>query len=99
MCKLEIIIERCKHELVKKAMKKAEVTQVNVQQVQEDDRISLTGQDDGKGFNQQTVTGGMGLQNIRQRVAAFGGKMEVYSSEKGTEIYVELEPTKNEQHN
>lgn len=95
---LEIMIYRCIHELVNNALKHTEATQINVQLVQEDNRISFTVQDDGKGYDQQKVTEGMGLQNIRQRVAAFQGKMEIYSSEQGTEVHVELKFTKNEQH-
>ncbi len=89
--KLEIMIYRCIHELVNNALKHAESTQINVQLVQEPERISFTVQDDGKGFDEHTVPEGMGLQNIRQRVAAFQGKMEIYSSGQGTEIHVELE--------
>ncbi|TCK85054.1 tetratricopeptide repeat-containing sensor histidine kinase [Albibacterium bauzanense] len=95
---LEIMIYRCIHELVNNALKHAEATQINVQLIQEDNRVSFTVQDDGKGFNQQKVTEGMGLQNIRQRVAAFQGKMEIYSSEDGTEVHVELKLTKSEHH-
>jgi len=95
---LEIMIYRCIHELVNNALKHTEATQINVQLVQEDNRISFTVQDDGNGFDQQKITEGMGLQNIRQRVAAFQGKMEIYSSEQGTEVHVELNLTKNKHH-
>ncbi len=96
--KLEIMVYRCIHELVNNALKHAEATQLNVQLVQEDDRLSFTVQDDGKGFDQQTISEGMGLRNIRQRVAAFQGKMDIYPSAQGTEVHVELELTKNEHH-
>lgn len=91
--KLEIMVYRCIHELVNNALKHAAGTQINVQLVQESERVSFTVQDDGKGFDAHTVSEGMGLRNIRQRVAAFQGKMAVYSSEQGTEIHVELELT------
>ncbi|HUH18790.1 sensor histidine kinase [Albibacterium sp.] len=96
---LEIMVYRCIHELVNNALKHTESTQINVQLVQEDKRISFTVQDNGKGFDQQNVKEGMGLQNIRQRVAAFQGKMEIYSSGQGTEVHIELKLTKNEPHN
>lgn len=89
--KLEILIYRCIHELVNNSLKHAKATHINVQLVQEEDRVSFTVQDDGEGFDQKAVTEGMGLQNIRQRVAAFRGKMSIYSSEQGTETHVELE--------
>jgi len=96
--KIEIMVYRCIHELVNNALKHAEATQINVQLVQEHDRISFTVQDNGKGFDRQTVSEGMGLRNIRQRVDAFQGKLDIYSSPDGTEVHVELELTKDEQH-
>lgn len=95
--KMEIMVYRCIHELVNNALKHAEAEHINVQLVQEPDRISFTVQDDGKGFDQYTVSEGMGLRNIRQRVDAFQGKLDIFSSGDGTEVHVELELTKNEQ--
>ncbi|SFC68541.1 Soluble NSF attachment protein, SNAP [Parapedobacter composti] len=95
--KLEILVYRCIHELVNNALKHARATRINVQLVQEPNRISFTVQDDGVGFDPGTVTEGTGLQNIRQRVTAFQGTMNIYSSKQGTEIHVELELTTNEQ--
>ncbi len=94
--KLEIMIYRCIHELTSNALKHAQASHINVQLVQEEDRISFTVQDDGIGFNQEEVTEGMGLKNVRQRVAAFQGEVNIYSSEQGTEIHVELELAKDE---
>ncbi|TDS56903.1 signal transduction histidine kinase [Myroides indicus] len=94
--KMEIMIYRCIHELVNNALKHAEATQINVQLVQESDRISFTVQDNGKGFDWQTVSEGMGLRNIRQRIDAFQGKLDIYSSAEGTEVHVELELRENE---
>ena len=84
------MIYRCIHELVNNALKHAQANQINVQLLQEESRISFTVQDDGKGFDQQRVGEGMGLKNVRQRVAAFQGEVHVYSSDQGTEIHVEL---------
>ncbi|TYR38438.1 tetratricopeptide repeat protein [Sphingobacterium phlebotomi] len=95
--KLEIMVYRCIHELVNNALKHAQANHINVQLVQEEDRISFTVQDDGIGFDQEQVIEGMGLQNVRQRVDAFQGKMNVYSSNQGTEIHVELEFSKKDE--
>lgn len=91
--KLEIMIYRSIHELVNNALKHAEATQINVQLVQETDRISFTVQDNGKGFDPENIQDGMGLKNIRQRVETFRGKMNIYSTAQGTEIHIELELT------
>ena len=89
--KLEITVYRCIHELVNNALKHANATQINVQLVQEEDRLSFTVHDDGKGFSPETVKEGMGLQNVRQRITALSGKFDIYSSVRGTEIHGELE--------
>jgi signal transduction histidine kinase len=87
----EILIYRCTYELVNNAIKYSKASTINVQLVQEPDRISLTVQDDGCGFDTETTTSGMGLDNLRVRVAAGKGNMNIYSSPgKGTEAYVEL---------
>lgn len=96
--KLETMVYRCIHELVNNALKHAEADHINVQLLQETDRISFTVQDDGKGFDQHTVSEGMGLRNLRQRVDAFQGKLDIFSSEEGTEVHVELELINNEKH-
>ena len=88
---LEIMIYRSVHELVNNALKYSEAENINVQIVQEDDRVSLTVQDDGKGFDVQQKVKGTGLNNIRTRAESVGGSLEVYSeSGKGTEINVEF---------
>ena len=90
--KLEIAIYRAAHEIINNALKHAEATQINVQLVQENDRISLSVHDNGKGFDTTLPTKGMGLENIRNRIAANNGKMTIYSSpETGTEVNVEID--------
>src|SRR5690606_39950183 len=77
--KPEILIYRSAHELVNNALKHGTAMQINVQLVQEDDRISLTVQDNGQGFDPQIPTSGMGLQNIRDRVETQGGVLHIYA--------------------
>ena len=96
--KTEIMVYRCIHELVNNAIKHAEATHINVQIVQEPDRLSFVVQDDGKGFDQHKVKEGMGLQNIRQRVDAFRGTLDISSSNQGTEVHIELELKNNKNH-
>src|SRR5690606_2190790 len=47
--KLEILVYRCVHELVNNALKHAQASQINVQLIQETNRISFTVQDNGIG--------------------------------------------------
>ena len=89
--KLEILIYRSVHELVHNALKHAEATQINVQLLQESDRISLTVQDNGKGFDITTQNKGMGIRNIKKRVAAYNGLMNIASNQgEGTEVHIEF---------
>ncbi|MBN2650124.1 MAG: hypothetical protein JXR50_10340, partial [Prolixibacteraceae bacterium] len=88
---LEILTYRSAHELVNNALKHSKASQINVQIVQEPDRLSLTVQDNGIGFDPKMQTVGMGLKNIRDRVSTFNGKMNIYSEPgKGTEINIEF---------
>ncbi|MDR1980698.1 MAG: hypothetical protein LBQ39_03630, partial [Tannerellaceae bacterium] len=55
------------------------------------DTISLTVQDNGSGFDTDKQTAGMGLQNIRTRVAAYNGNLLIDSKvDEGTEVNIEL---------
>jgi signal transduction histidine kinase len=89
--KLEALIYRCISELVNNALKYAGASQILVQIVREADCISFTVEDNGCGFDPTAETQGIGLQNIRTRVASFGGDMQIDSKVgEGTEINVEL---------
>jgi len=89
--KTEILVYRCVYELVNNAVKYADAKNINVQLVQSDDRISLTVADDGCGFDLENTKFGMGLDNIRTRLDAFGGSLDIASAPgEGTETNVEL---------
>jgi signal transduction histidine kinase len=89
--KLEVMIYRITHELINNALKHSEATHILVQIVQESDRIALTVQDNGKGFDVSAETKGSGLENIRTRVASFGGNLDINTAKgKGTEVNVEF---------
>jgi signal transduction histidine kinase len=89
--RLEIMIYRCVHELVNNTIKYSGAENINVQLVQDADRISLTVQDDGCGFDTEIPTEGMGLKNLRNRIAACNGQINIYSSkDKGTEVHIEI---------
>lgn len=89
--KLEIIVYRTAYELVNNALKHAQARTINVQLVQQPDTVSLTVQDDGKGFDVSKKQDGNGLSNIQNRVASFNGRMSIFSSPgEGTEITVEF---------
>jgi signal transduction histidine kinase len=90
--RLEILIYRCAYELVNNALKHAQAAHINVQLMIDNGVVSLTVQDDGIGFDPKTVHSGIGLENIRTRIAVYNGKMNIHSSSNaGTEISIEIE--------
>jgi len=89
--KLEENIYRITHELVTNALKHSDAAQIMVELVRYDNHITLTVQDDGCGFDPETVTKGMGINNIRTRVNAFNGNLTMIAKPGvGTEVNVEF---------
>ena len=89
--KQEESIYRITHELVSNALKHSGATQILVEIVRYDNTITLTVQDNGCGFDPSAVSRGVGLNNVRNRVAAYNGNLMVDSKpEVGTEVNVEL---------
>ena len=90
--RLEVLIYRCAYELINNAMKHAEASRINVQLTVDERLVSLSVQDDGKGFDPKTMTCGAGFTNMRNRIAAYNGKINVYSAPgNGTEVIIEIE--------
>jgi signal transduction histidine kinase len=58
----------------------AEATEVRLALKLDDERLSITISDNGKGFDPDSVSPhGNGLQNTRQRISAIGGSLEISS--------------------
>ena len=94
--KMEVMVYRIIHELVGNALKHASASHILVQIVQEPDRIDLTVQDNGCGFDPSTIAQGMGLANILTRIEAYNGNLLVDSTPGvGTEVNVELKLIRN----
>jgi len=90
--KMEVMIYRIMHELVSNALKHSGASHILVEIVRYANNIALTVQDDGCGFDPSTESKGMGLANIRSRVAAYNGNLLVDSKiGVGTEINVEFQ--------
>ena len=83
-----LVLYRCAYELVNNALKHAEAGLIDIQLIQEPHAATLTVCDNGKGIT--TAAEGMGLQNIRERIAPYHGKMDIISDANGTEINVTL---------
>lgn len=89
----EIIIYRIVLELFNNIFKHAKASQVLVQLVREENRLSITVEDNGKGFdtNDLKKSKGAGWANIRSRIDYLKGKLDLHSDAgKGTSVNIEL---------
>ncbi|HOT15130.1 MAG TPA: sensor histidine kinase [Bacteroidales bacterium] len=90
--KFENNLYRIAQELINNALKHAQATEIIVQLVQEHNRINLTVQDNGKGFDTRILekSKSSGIANIRSRVESLNGWLEITSNiNQGTEITIE----------
>src|SRR2546421_6366972 len=67
-------------EALQNLVKSAEASAVDLYISTENSMLTFRVQDDGKGFDPGTVTQGSGLQNIRDRLEALGGSLDVRSA-------------------
>ena len=88
-----ITIYRIVQELINNTMKHAAANVAIVQLSKEGNEISITVEDDGKGFNPVILESrrGIGWSNIQSRVEYLKGKLDVQSEPgKGTSVQIEL---------
>ena len=88
----EIVIYRVVQELLNNTIKHAKATNINIQLSRNKNIISLTVEDNGKGYDTKTAKkSGIGLSNIQHRVDYLNGKMDIKSDPKGTSTHIEFE--------
>ena len=88
-----ITIFRIVQELLNNTLKHAAAKNAIVQVNRIDDQLSVTVEDDGKGFNTAVLQqkGGIGWSNILNRIEFMKGKLDVQSAEgKGTSVHIEI---------
>jgi len=86
-------IYRIVQELVTNVLKHAGAGSVIVQLIRDDNKLSLTVEDDGKGFDKKILvsSGGIGWSNIYSRVELLQGKPDIQSSPgKGTSVHIDF---------
>jgi two-component system NarL family sensor kinase len=88
----EVFIYRIIQELVNNAIKHAEAREVLVQLTMNNDRIGITVEDDGKGFDKNDRSmHGAGLANVAYRVQYYHGTLDIVTTPgNGTSINIEL---------
>ena len=87
----EIVLYRIVQELLNNTIKHAKATKSNIQLTKNGTLITLTVEDNGKGFDINVIKNGIGLSNINHRVEYLNGKMDVQSDNKGTSTHIEFE--------
>jgi two-component system, NarL family, sensor kinase len=88
-----IAIYRIVQELLNNTMKHARARSAIVQLAKHDQQLTITVEDDGKGFDKAILVqeAGMGWKNIRNRVQFINGHIEVDSTiGKGTSVTIEI---------
>ncbi|AYL96198.1 tetratricopeptide repeat-containing sensor histidine kinase [Mucilaginibacter celer] len=88
---IEIILYRVLQESVNNVMKHANATRLDISLIRTEEEISLTIEDNGKGFDttRPEVYNGMGLNNLKSRINFLKGKVEFISEPgKGTLVSV-----------
>ena len=88
--KAEVNIFRILQELVNNSIKHADASEIHVQLSYQARLLQLTVEDDGKGFDNNTVSSGIGLRNIQSRVDYLGANLDFRSDEKGTSYEIEI---------
>ncbi len=88
----ELAVYRIVQELIQNIIKHARARNAIVQINYQNDLFSITAEDDGVGFNKNAIgSGGIGLKNLRSRIKAFTGSIDVNSDKNGTTVYIEFE--------
>jgi len=89
--RIEFVVYCCASELVNNSLRHSGANNINLQLIQSDKHISITVQDDGCGFDENSVKKGFGMKSINDRIASCNGKIDVSSSPgNGTETTIEL---------
>ena len=89
--RIEFVAYCCASELVNNSIRHSGAKNINLQLIQSEKHLSITVQDDGCGFDENSVKKGFGMKSIHDRIASCNGKVDVSSSPgKGTETTIEL---------
>jgi signal transduction histidine kinase len=94
---VEISLYRIAEEALNNTLKHAQASSVSVKITSSERKVVLEIADDGRGFDLEAArrSGGMGLDNMYERAAALGGKLQVLTNPgEGARIIVEIEVEK-----
>ncbi|WP_165500392.1 ATP-binding protein [Pedobacter psychroterrae] len=89
----ETVLYRVIQEAVNNVVKHADASKLSIQLIRDAEGLSLTIEDNGKGFDKEAMNDldGIGLNNIRSRIALLGGTVDIDSAiGKGTLLAIHL---------
>lgn len=86
---IELLLYRMVQELLQNTIKHAEASEILVQISCWDDLLSITVEDNGKGFTDEKLNNGIGLEGIRMRVKSLNGQADIVNNN-GTTVYLEF---------
>jgi two-component system, sensor histidine kinase LadS len=82
---------RIVQEALNNILKHSGAKQVDIQLFKHDNELVITIEDDGQGFDEQQLSGGIGLDNMRARAESLDGKLEISSKlDEGTSLLITI---------
>lgn len=88
---LELSLYRIALELINNIIRHSQAKNATIQLIKNDDNITLIVEDDGVGFDINTIVEGMGLHNIKSRVDVFNGKFTIDTQpNRGSTFIIEI---------
>ena len=88
---IQLNLYRILQEQLRNILKYAKAKRIEVEVLIRNGKLYMTINDDGIGFDVDTVKGGIGIANMKRRTELFSGKLEIISSPgKGCKIIVEI---------
>src|SRR5690606_12955432 len=89
---IQLSIYRIVQELVTNAVRHAQATKILLQCSVENGFLMIEAEDNGKGFNPESIERNMGLDNLESRVKSIGGTLKIDSQPaEGTHIIIECQ--------
>lgn len=87
----ELVVFRIVQELLNNIVKHSEADQINIVMDYRQDKLYITVSDNGKGFNVNNESDGIGFRNMHSRIALIHGGIELISAPgKGTTAIIDL---------
>ncbi len=88
--KASLMIYRIAQEAMNNTLKYAEAENFAIKLFEQDQKLILILEDNGKGFDPKVMTDGKGIKNIKSRVEYLEGELEITSSKPGVRYYIQF---------